>query len=59
MITSLPLEQQPVGVLVAFYKHLAVKVDNEGNVNPFAVELLSLIQKKGYKNIRKLIAETK
>lgn len=54
---SLALSKQNTGALVELYKRIHKKIDSKGNVSPLAVNLLMMLQSRGY-NVKKLIEET-
>lgn len=57
MLTNLPLSKQPSTILAAIYRHIAVKVDDKGNVSKSAIQLLCILQSRGY-DVKKLIRES-
>tara|TARA_B110000285_G_C15024781_1_gene563541 strand:+ start:751 stop:915 length:165 start_codon:yes stop_codon:yes gene_type:complete len=49
MDPKITLSLQPVQVLVALFRTMKYKVLENGQVNPKAVQILQLLQSKGYR----------
>jgi hypothetical protein len=54
---SLALGRQNTAAMVELYKRIHKKVDNKGNVSPLALNLLMMLQERGY-DVKKLIEES-
>ena len=56
MLTNLPLSKQPSTILAALYRQLSVKVDDVSNLSTSAIQILYILQTRGY-DVKKLVRE--
>ena len=54
---SLALGDQTTAVLVALYRKLPNKIDDKGEVNPLAINILGYLGRRGY-DVRGLVYST-
>lgn len=55
---TMALSKQNTLAMVILYKRIHNKIDSKGNVSPLAINVLMILQSRGY-DVKKLIEETR